>query len=177
MLSKKGQGSGGLSIIKEENIERTIKISEDVKAFHFLYGRALIGRTIDLSILTKMDRNLLEVGFGGMEIHYVGVGFSFEPRIQPAHFSIDDGDLSSTCVGVLVGNGKVINESVSITWKDRRFKVWIVEVNDIWVPECMGIVGFIKDSVSDVPKPPAPVESSEVVEQVVENQESSVGGR
>ncbi|MFS7901711.1 hypothetical protein Hanom_Chr01g00002841 [Helianthus anomalus] len=39
----------------------------------------------------------------------------------------------------------------------------------------MGIVGFIKDPVSNVPKPPAPVESPEVVEQVVENQESSAG--
>ncbi|KAJ0594275.1 putative RNA recognition motif domain, nucleotide-binding alpha-beta plait domain superfamily [Helianthus annuus] len=239
MLSKKGQGSGGLSVCKEENTERTIKISEEVKAFHFLYGRALIGRTIDLSILTKMDRNLSEVGFGGMEIHYVGglslmlkfenekeasdfllnqevwqrwfsvldmwegqtlpfervawlnifgvplhladnvvfnsIAKEFGAIVQPAHLSIDDGDLSSTCVGVLVGDGKVINESVSITWKDRRFKVWIVEVNDIWVPECVGIVGFIKDPVSDVPKPPAPVESTEVVEQVVENQESSAG--
>ncbi|MFS7960287.1 putative RNA recognition motif domain, RNA-binding domain superfamily [Helianthus anomalus] len=54
---------------------KTIVISEDVRAFHYLHGRALVGRTVDLSTLTKMDKFLGDAGYAWEEIHYAGVLF------------------------------------------------------------------------------------------------------
>ncbi|MFS8033572.1 putative RNA recognition motif domain, nucleotide-binding alpha-beta plait domain superfamily [Helianthus anomalus] len=70
-----GRREGDVTPLQARNEFRTssiIEVAEDMKAFHYLYGRALIGRTVDLNTLTKMDRFLLDEGFAGMEIHYVG---------------------------------------------------------------------------------------------------------
>ncbi|KAF5804385.1 hypothetical protein HanRHA438_Chr05g0205911 [Helianthus annuus] len=92
--------------------------------------------------------------------------------VQPAQLSIDDGDLSFAGVGVLVGDGKVINESVSLVWKNRKFKVWIVEDNDVWIPDCMGVVGLKFANPAEEFKSPSPVAAPVEVDQVVDIQKS-----
>ncbi|MFS7889063.1 hypothetical protein Hanom_Chr00s000003g01602471 [Helianthus anomalus] len=135
-----------------------------------------------------MDRSLWEEGFEGVEIHYVGgltlllkfkeheeaTGFllnqdlwkkrvawlnvfrvplhladnsvlnniakEFGVIVQPAQLFIDDGDLSTTFVGILVGDGKVIN--------------------DVWVPDCMRVVGLKEDDRVEKPRSPSPEEFS-----------------
>ncbi|MFS7980763.1 hypothetical protein Hanom_Chr10g00943071 [Helianthus anomalus] len=49
--------------------------------------------------------------------------------------SVEDADLSSEFIGVLVGEGKRITEEVTISWRDRKFKVWVDEESGVWVPE------------------------------------------
>ncbi|KAJ0669111.1 hypothetical protein HanPI659440_Chr17g0697311 [Helianthus annuus] len=210
---------------------KTINVPDDVRAFHYLYGRALVGRSVDLNSLTKMDRSLWEEGFNGVEIHYVGglslllqfnepgeatnfllnqelwkkwfsvldmwegqtlpyervawlnvagvplhLGYNsvfdniakeFSLIVQSAQLSIDDGDLSTACVGILVGDEKVINNTVFLKWKNRSFQVWRTDVNDIWVPDCMGIVGSKEEERVENPRSPAPEESPMEVEKVI----------
>ncbi|KAJ0611272.1 hypothetical protein HanHA300_Chr01g0013321 [Helianthus annuus] len=49
----------------------------------------------------------------------------------------DEGDLSSVCVGVLVGDGKRISEEVVLNWQDKRYRVWVSKELGDWVPECL----------------------------------------
>ncbi|KAM0023720.1 putative RNA recognition motif domain, nucleotide-binding alpha-beta plait domain superfamily [Helianthus debilis subsp. tardiflorus] len=65
------------------------------------------------------------------------IASQFGSVVQPAQLSIDDGDLSTVCVGVLVGDGKEIKDTVTLKWKNRSFQVWISEVSDVWAPACM----------------------------------------
>ncbi|KAM0033462.1 hypothetical protein Hdeb2414_s0016g00486431 [Helianthus debilis subsp. tardiflorus] len=184
-------------------------ISEEVSAFHYVHGCALIGRTVDINILNKMDRILWEGGYVGVTIHYVGglslllsfkdkeaaanflllqevwrqwftvldmwerqtlafervawlnvfgvplhladnsvfneVASQFGMLVKPAQLSIDDDDLSMACVGVLVGDEQEIKDKVTLKWKNKSFHVWVTEVNDVWIPECMGVVGMKND--------------------------------
>ncbi|KAM0028546.1 hypothetical protein Hdeb2414_s0018g00515171 [Helianthus debilis subsp. tardiflorus] len=50
----------------------------------------------------------------------------------------DDHDLSLVRVGVLAGEACRIKEVVSVTWKNRNFRVLVEEELDAWVPDCLG---------------------------------------
>ncbi|KAJ0733596.1 putative RNA recognition motif domain, nucleotide-binding alpha-beta plait domain superfamily [Helianthus annuus] len=52
--------------------DKILFIPDNIKAFHYHHGSALIGRSVDLNTLTKMDKILGEEGYVGVEIHYVG---------------------------------------------------------------------------------------------------------
>ncbi|KAJ0488357.1 hypothetical protein HanHA300_Chr12g0432011 [Helianthus annuus] len=210
LFKGRGNTKGEFSSISDSFIDKTISVPEEVSAFRFLHGSALVGRSVDINSLNKMDSLLWEGGFGGV-IHYVGglllllsfkdheaaaefllkqevwkkwfsaldlwegqtlafervawlnvfgvplhladnsvfndIGRQFGTVVKPAQLSIDDDDLSMACVGVLVGDGKAIKEVVNLKWKDKSYQVWVSEVNDVWIPECMGVVG-LKNNVS-----------------------------
>ncbi|KAM0050099.1 hypothetical protein Hdeb2414_s0008g00293701 [Helianthus debilis subsp. tardiflorus] len=48
-----------------------------------------------------------------------------------------DSDLSFDYVGVLVAEGKRIQEEVVLQWKGRRFRVWVEEEVGDWVPDLL----------------------------------------
>ncbi|KAJ0789777.1 hypothetical protein HanPI659440_Chr05g0207461 [Helianthus annuus] len=50
----------------------------------------------------------------------------------------DDHDLSLVRVGVLAGEACRIKEVVSVSWKNRNFRVLVEEELDAWVPDCLG---------------------------------------
>ncbi|KAM0056020.1 hypothetical protein Hdeb2414_s0006g00213001 [Helianthus debilis subsp. tardiflorus] len=50
----------------------------------------------------------------------------------------DKSDLSVKCVGVLLGNDQRIKEYISIRWKDKIFRVWVAEEENVWVPDYIG---------------------------------------
>ncbi|KAM0024583.1 hypothetical protein Hdeb2414_s0022g00617471 [Helianthus debilis subsp. tardiflorus] len=72
LFREKVHETGGASTSLGDDCGKTIWVSNDVKAFHYLHGTTLIGRTVDLMTLMKMDRILWEEGHEGIEIHYVG---------------------------------------------------------------------------------------------------------
>ncbi|MFS7944996.1 hypothetical protein Hanom_Chr06g00518741 [Helianthus anomalus] len=45
-----------------------------------------------------------------------------------------DQNLAMDIVGVLVHQGKKVEEKIGITWKGQRFDVWISEIDDSWAP-------------------------------------------
>ncbi|KAJ0666024.1 putative RNA recognition motif domain, nucleotide-binding alpha-beta plait domain superfamily [Helianthus annuus] len=209
LFKGKGTDNRGASTSNDPCSGKSLTISEDVKAFQFLHGRALVGRTVNIDILNKLDRILWEGGFSGVVIHYVGglsllvsfkdneaaadflskkdvwrqwfsvldlwegqtlaferiawlnifgvplhladnivfndIASQFGTVVKHAQLSVDDDDLSFACVGVLIGDGKEVKESVTLKWKHRCFQVWVSEVSDVWIPECMGVVGLKSD--------------------------------
>ncbi|KAJ0539423.1 hypothetical protein HanHA300_Chr08g0286081 [Helianthus annuus] len=46
-------------------------------------------------------------------------------------------DLTYDLVRVLVGEGTVINDSVMLRWKDKRYRVWVSEELGEWIPDCL----------------------------------------
>ncbi|KAJ0691799.1 putative RNA recognition motif domain, nucleotide-binding alpha-beta plait domain superfamily [Helianthus annuus] len=80
----------------------------------------------------------------GVPIHLLdnevldSVGRLFGKVVHTSSLSYDSSDLSYDLVGILVGDGGRINESVTLKWKDRKFVVWIHEETDEWVPDCIG---------------------------------------
>ncbi|KAJ0788679.1 putative RNA recognition motif domain, nucleotide-binding alpha-beta plait domain superfamily [Helianthus annuus] len=63
------------------------------------------------------------------------VGGVFGKVVHKANRSERDHDLSFEYVGVLVGDGKRVSEEVVLNWKDRRFRVWVMEELGGWMPE------------------------------------------
>ncbi|PWA52985.1 RNA-directed DNA polymerase, eukaryota [Artemisia annua] len=63
--------------------------------------------------------------------------------VHPSQLSVEDGDLSVGLVGILVGDGVFINESLDLKWTNKVFKTWIREEGGKWEPECVGRVGAL----------------------------------
>ncbi|KAF5796636.1 hypothetical protein HanXRQr2_Chr08g0354041 [Helianthus annuus] len=63
------------------------------------------------------------------------VGGVFSKVVHKANRSERDHDLSFEYVGVLVGDGKRVSEEVVLNWKDRKFRVWVMEELGEWMPE------------------------------------------
>ncbi|KAL9996438.1 hypothetical protein Hdeb2414_s0020g00558691 [Helianthus debilis subsp. tardiflorus] len=61
----------------------------------------------------------------------------FGKVVKGSSLSLDDWDLSSSYVGVLVDHGASIVGTATLKWKNKKFKVWIMEEQEIWVPDCM----------------------------------------
>ncbi|PWA60122.1 RNA-directed DNA polymerase, eukaryota [Artemisia annua] len=69
------------------------------------------------------------------------VASQFGKIVHPSQLNLEDGDISVGLVGILVGDGKKINESVNLRWTNKVFKTWITEEVVNWEPECVGAVG------------------------------------
>ncbi|KAJ0428728.1 putative RNA recognition motif domain, nucleotide-binding alpha-beta plait domain superfamily [Helianthus annuus] len=54
----------------------------------------------------------------------------------PLHLA-ENKDLSSSCVGIFVDSGARICGSSMISWRNKKFKVWVLEELDDWIPDCM----------------------------------------
>ncbi|KAJ0948870.1 hypothetical protein HanRHA438_Chr01g0032501 [Helianthus annuus] len=66
------------------------------------------------------------------------IGERFEKVMQGGQHDIWDSNLSYDYVGVLVSEGKRIQEEVIVQWKGRRYTVWVEEQIDDWEPEFLG---------------------------------------
>ncbi|PWA48465.1 RNA-directed DNA polymerase, eukaryota [Artemisia annua] len=148
---------------------KSIKVPDNVVAFYEIGGKALVGRVRDLKTLTCMNKILVEYGFGGFDIVYVGglslllnfhsndeaMEFLLKKDVWCLWFSVLDlwesQPLSFERVawikihGVLVGDGEKINDSVILRWKNKTFKTWITEETRVWDPECVGTVAKRKE--------------------------------
>ncbi|PWA94018.1 RNA-directed DNA polymerase, eukaryota [Artemisia annua] len=188
---------------------KSIKVPDNVVAFYEIRGKALVGRVRDLKTLTCMNKILVEYGFGGFDIVYVGglslllnfhsndeamefllkkdvwvlwfsvldlwegqplsfervawikihgvpinlainevfddIANQFEKIIHPSQLCLEEGDISVGYVGVLVGDGEKINDSMILRWKNKTFKTWITEETRVWDPECVGTVAKRKE--------------------------------
>ncbi|KAF5769330.1 hypothetical protein HanRHA438_Chr14g0657581 [Helianthus annuus] len=94
----------------------------------------------------------------------------------PLHL-FDSEDLSVSKVGVLVGSSNRIKEEASLRWRDRTFRVWVEEDQEIWVPDC-----FDRDDCSEESEMKSsettPVDCMQVsgTGEKEENQASDAGG-
>ncbi|KAJ0453916.1 hypothetical protein HanIR_Chr15g0734441 [Helianthus annuus] len=72
----------------------------------------------------------------------------------------DDGDLSFEYIGVLVGDGKRICEEVTLVWRERKFKVWVLEESGEWVLEFYQ-VSIPSESITEPTPDPMPKHTNE----------------
>ncbi|KAF5815681.1 hypothetical protein HanXRQr2_Chr03g0125771 [Helianthus annuus] len=49
----------------------------------------------------------------------------------------EESDLSFNRVAVLAGNDARIKEFLCLRWKDKSFRVWVMEEDEVWVPDCL----------------------------------------
>ncbi|KAL9998331.1 hypothetical protein Hdeb2414_s0554g00915941 [Helianthus debilis subsp. tardiflorus] len=68
----------------------------------------------------------------------------FGKVVKGSQLSPVDWDLSTSCVGVLVDVGSRVADSVTLKWKGRKFRVWVMEELDDWVPDCLGTLSMRK---------------------------------
>ncbi|MFS7955583.1 hypothetical protein Hanom_Chr07g00644331 [Helianthus anomalus] len=61
----------------------------------------------------------------------------FGKIVHASSRSVEDGDMSVNCIGLLVGEGKRIVELVDLKWEDKAFRVWVEEETADWVPDCL----------------------------------------
>ncbi|KAM0047964.1 hypothetical protein Hdeb2414_s0008g00269141 [Helianthus debilis subsp. tardiflorus] len=61
----------------------------------------------------------------------------FRKVIKGSQLSPDDWDLSYSVMGVLVDQGARISGSASILWRKKKFKIWVSEESEDWIPDCM----------------------------------------
>ncbi|MFS7900850.1 hypothetical protein Hanom_Chr01g00071001 [Helianthus anomalus] len=89
--------------------------------------------------------------------------------MSPKFFE-EDQVLSVVRVGVLVGEAQRIHEVVSLKCKNKFFRVWVEEEQDVWTPDCVG------SPVSDVSGgSSSTMMSSPVIGKVGPDQENSAG--
>ncbi|KAJ0815266.1 putative RNA recognition motif domain, nucleotide-binding alpha-beta plait domain superfamily [Helianthus annuus] len=91
----------------------------------------------------------------------------------------EESDLSFQRVAVLAGNDARIKEFLCIKWKDKSFRVWVMEEEEVWVPDCLKM-SMLDGGSSETVKVSTPEEEKETsgsnshvleVEQVVNHVE------
>ncbi|KAJ0935199.1 putative RNA recognition motif domain, nucleotide-binding alpha-beta plait domain superfamily [Helianthus annuus] len=133
----KVQYLGGLSVL--------VSFEDNSMAISFLEAaREVLGRFSSLDLWQgqtfSFDR-LVRIKLVGFPLHLLtkevidSVGSAFGKIVHRAVRSDSDDDLSYDYVGVLVGDGKRICEEVKLSWRDRKFSIWVSEESGEWVPE------------------------------------------
>ncbi|KAJ0692373.1 hypothetical protein HanPI659440_Chr15g0585171 [Helianthus annuus] len=60
------------------------------------------------------------------------IGSMLGTVVHKANIGSADGDLSFEYIGILVGDGKRINQEVLLRWKGRKYRVWVMEEIGDW---------------------------------------------
>ncbi|KAM0000807.1 hypothetical protein Hdeb2414_s0406g00887081 [Helianthus debilis subsp. tardiflorus] len=63
------------------------------------------------------------------------IGSKYGKIVQPSKFSETDRDLLFDRLGILIDSGNRINGFINLSWQDKRYKVWVIEDNNQWVPD------------------------------------------
>ncbi|MFS7995811.1 putative RNA-binding domain superfamily [Helianthus anomalus] len=176
----------------EAGKEKTVVVPHRMVALSDLWGRAVVGRTVDLDRLLRIARvargiwepwfsklaaregqslpseRVAWLRFLGVPLHLVdpkvlkAVGENFRKFLHVQKSLGDDKDLSVVRVGVLAGEAERIKESVSLKWKNRSYRIWVEDELDIWIPGCLGAEEGINPGMSS-PLASSPVgKSSEI---------------
>ncbi|KAI7740220.1 hypothetical protein M8C21_001296, partial [Ambrosia artemisiifolia] len=150
---------GGLSIL--------IRLSDKQKALDLLLNRDVwsswfssldvwMGQVFSYERIAWLKIQGIPLHIASPEVLDMVAGL-FGKIIHPSTLCASDRDLSMDRVGVLVGEGVLINEAVNLKWKNRAFKVWVMEELNVWEPDCVGVI-------SDPIISPVPV-AGDVVEE------------
>ncbi|KAM0064932.1 putative RNA recognition motif domain, nucleotide-binding alpha-beta plait domain superfamily [Helianthus debilis subsp. tardiflorus] len=68
---------------------------------------------------------------------YDSVNRMYDKVVHASTLSKVSCDLTYDLVGVLVGEGTTINDSVTLSWKNKRYRVRVSEERGDWVPDCL----------------------------------------
>ncbi|KAJ0539872.1 hypothetical protein HanHA300_Chr08g0291461 [Helianthus annuus] len=142
---------GGLSLL--------ISFEDDIDVGDFLLNVSVWSRwfsSVDMWARQTMQyERVAWLKFHGMLLHlaenkvFDDVAGMFGKVIQKSQLSLEDNDLSVNFVGILVDHGNRISDSVTVKWKNKRYKIWILEERDEWVPDYLSEEDWPEDSVGD----------------------------
>ncbi|KAF5765375.1 hypothetical protein HanRHA438_Chr15g0715431 [Helianthus annuus] len=124
--------------------------------------------------------------FHGLPLHlaenkvFDDVAGLFGKVIHGSQLSLSDKDLSVNYVGILVDHGKRIEESIVLKWKNKKYKVWIIEERDEWALDCVSEENSSERSMDEEefrgPQVPETEKSDDdVIGEVCKSQEASAG--
>ncbi|PWA86209.1 nucleotide-binding alpha-beta plait domain-containing protein [Artemisia annua] len=143
-------GLGGFDIVYVGGLSILLKFQSKDEAMEFLLNKEVWN--LWLSVLDLWEGQPLPFErVAWIKIHGVPINLAINEVfddiaklvgkiIYPSQICLDDGDISVGYVGVLVGDGEKINDSVSLKWKNKTFKTWLSEEPRVWDPECVGPV-------------------------------------
>ncbi|MFS7968921.1 hypothetical protein Hanom_Chr09g00803131 [Helianthus anomalus] len=171
---------GGLSIL--------ISFGDDPSSNKFLSARDVWGPWFSKLEAWKGQSLSLErvawLNVHGISLHLLEegivkqIGELFGKVLHIPNGLVEELDLSMVRVGVLAGEAQRINEVVTLSWRNRNFKVWVEEEKDAWQPDCLGYScepRFSSDSGS--PLMSSPVGFMPEDDLMVNNEHDQVGGK
>ncbi|MFS7913022.1 hypothetical protein Hanom_Chr02g00136741 [Helianthus anomalus] len=137
----------GAGFRRDEGIKSFLKMAEfEGVSLQYLGG---------LSVLISFDKEdsikrLLEENILGVPPHLVSrevfdvIGSKYDKVVKPSQFQESDGNLTYDRLGNLLDTGNRINGVLNLRWQDKRYKIWVVEENDQWIPD------FLEDDEDSV---------------------------
>ncbi|KAM0034198.1 hypothetical protein Hdeb2414_s0016g00494731 [Helianthus debilis subsp. tardiflorus] len=131
---------GGLSIL--------ISFAEEASAKRFLESRGVwehwfnklemwTGQSLPLEMVAWLKLIGIPLHLLDMDV-LSQVGDLFGKVLHTPKISDGEQDLSIFRVGVLAGEASRIRESITLKWKNRSFRVWVEEEQEVWIPDCLG---------------------------------------
>lgn len=57
--------------------------------------------------------------------------------IQGSQVSWEEANWSQDCIGILVGEGCQIKDEINLLWRDKSYRLWIIEEPGEWLPDCL----------------------------------------
>ncbi|MFS7975056.1 hypothetical protein Hanom_Chr10g00875991 [Helianthus anomalus] len=133
--------------------KKIVMVNNETVAFQDIQGRSFLAHMKDFRQLRRIKDTLKYRGqslpyeriawlkIQGVPLHVLSnkvlddIGSRFGKIIQQAQHNSGDGDLSLDYIGVLVGEGNRINEEVVLCLRGRRYRVWVMEELEDWMPE------------------------------------------
>ncbi|KAM0055033.1 putative RNA recognition motif domain, nucleotide-binding alpha-beta plait domain superfamily [Helianthus debilis subsp. tardiflorus] len=73
----------------------------------------------------------------------------FGTVVHGSKMEAEDDNLSTTWIGLLVGEGERIHGAVNLKWRDKKFRVWLDEEIIDWAPDSVGEVIGLDDVEND----------------------------
>ncbi|KAJ0765083.1 hypothetical protein HanPI659440_Chr08g0299451 [Helianthus annuus] len=144
--------AGSNQVVEKLECEKSILVPERTEAFREMFGKAVVGRTVDLETLVDeawrgksfpLER-VVWLRLHGISLHLLEpdvlkmIGDLFGKVLHVPKSLEEDLDLSVNRLGVLAGEVQRIKENVKIKWKNRSYRVWVEEEQDEWIPDCLG---------------------------------------
>ncbi|KAF5765351.1 hypothetical protein HanXRQr2_Chr15g0702771 [Helianthus annuus] len=155
-------GEGVVQYVGGMFILVAFKCGEDVERFSLLSKeRKDIFQSVEKWVGQSLPfERIAWLRIQGIPIHLLDnsvinrIGETFGKVVQVGQHEVWDSDLSYDYVGVLVAEGKRIQEEVVVQWKGRRYRVWVAEEVGDWEPDFL-----VKDrgvEVTPVNRPQSP---------------------
>ncbi|KAM0036113.1 hypothetical protein Hdeb2414_s0014g00422461 [Helianthus debilis subsp. tardiflorus] len=122
---------------------KVVVVPDRTAAFKEFFRISVVGRTVNLETLVDFDKLLRIANVPYSRIQYLGGLFlliSFVD-VASANSFLENRDVWGpwfSKVEAWKGEACRIKEVVSVTWKNRNFRVLVEEELDAWVPDCLG---------------------------------------
>ncbi|KAF5806317.1 putative RNA recognition motif domain, nucleotide-binding alpha-beta plait domain superfamily [Helianthus annuus] len=144
VLTKEGMSNFGVSYIGGLSVLLTLgtpaMVNDAMTNFSTILSKVFSRYHVWKGEDLPLDR-VVYLRISGVPVHlrdssvYEEIGGLFGRVVQESTFSWTDPDNSECSVLVLVPLGKRIEETVVVSWKERRFVVWVAEDIDAWKPD------------------------------------------